>query len=325
IEQERWVRWFAEEISSPPPDRFIEPETGPRPDVFEYLENLGYPADRVEGIERIRGLTNENYSIRVNGEELVVRIASPNAARLGIDRFAERTVMRAAEVTGLGPQIVHYSLPHGHLVTRRIRAEPFEETPEVYRSEKTLERVVAAVKRIHALPPIEHRFDPFARIERILEEAEQRDLHRPASLPRLIAHMQRIRARWGESTGRDRTLCHNDLFAGNILNTDPIRIVDWEFVGMGDPYFDLATLVVSCGESAPLPRPFQDTILEAYAGRIDREGRTRLVDMVFMVRLHAGCWGLAQQLAERPLPVDAGFTYVEYTDDVLHALDNGVG
>jgi len=317
-EQERWVRWFADQVSPFRQDQFGE--SMPSPTVREYLASLEYPAEQIQHVERIRGLTNENYLVRLNGEELVVRIASPNAARLGIDRFAERSALLAAEVTGLGPEIVHYSLPHGHLVTRRIQAMPFEEIPEVYRSEHTAERVVSAAKRVHALPSAEHRFDPFERIRQILDEARSLRFGLPQVSNQLALKLDVIRDRWHRAGEEGDVLCHNDLFAGNLLNAQPIRILDWEFCGMGDPYFDLATLVVSCGENTPLPQHLQDVILETYTGTADRQKRARLRDMVFVVRFHAGCWGIAQQVAGRNLPPDGDFTYGEYTEAVLSAL-----
>ena len=36
--------------------------------------------------------------------------------------------------------------------------------------------------------------------------------------------------------------CHNDLVAENILETDHLRFLDWEYACDNDPFFDLATL-----------------------------------------------------------------------------------
>lgn len=323
IEQERWVGWFAGG-TVPLPSAGADGELT-KPDIHEYLESVGYAADRINGVRRMRGLTNDNYLVETGEEDLVVRIASSNDDRLGIDRFAEWETLRAAEVIGVGPEVVHYTLPAGHMVSRRIDAESFESSPETFRTEATLGRVVEAVSRIHALPRLEHRFDPFERIERTLDEATRNRLRVPGSVDQLRLRLRRIRDRWDESDRETETLCHNDLFAGNLLNAEAVRIVDWEFCGMGNSMFDLATLVVSCGENAPLPQHLQDALIKAYTGAVDRERRARLSDMVFVVRFHAGCWGIAQQLGNRVLPPDAGFTYAEYTDAVLTSLAQAGG
>ena len=44
----------------------------------------------------------------------------------------------------------------------------------------------------------------------------------------------------------DPVPCHNDLLPANFLLTDGrVRIVDWEYAGMGDRFFDLGNLAVN--------------------------------------------------------------------------------
>jgi thiamine kinase-like enzyme len=51
--------------------------------------------------------------------------------------------------------------------------------------------------------------------------------------------------------------CHNDLLAGNLLHDGTgVRIVDWEYAGMGDRYFDLGNLSVNNGFSEEDDRAF---------------------------------------------------------------------
>ncbi len=40
----------------------------------------------------------------------------------------------------------------------------------------------------------------------------------------------------------DFALCHNDLSVQNILFGDAITLIDWEYAGVADRYFDLATV-----------------------------------------------------------------------------------
>ena len=42
--------------------------------------------------------------------------------------------------------------------------------------------------------------------------------------------------------------CHNDLLAANFIDDgERVWIVDWEYAGMGDPFFDLANFAVNNG------------------------------------------------------------------------------
>ena len=71
-------------------------------------------------VERISGLTNANYLVTVDGERYVLRVSGKNSARLGINRQHEVAALKAAASMGIGPQVVSFLLPEGHLVTRWI-------------------------------------------------------------------------------------------------------------------------------------------------------------------------------------------------------------
>ncbi|MCD6212767.1 MAG: phosphotransferase family protein [Sulfurovum sp.] len=48
-----------------------------------------------------------------------------------------------------------------------------------------------------------------------------------------------------DSTEREIVLCHNDLNPKNCIFSDKsLKLIDWEFAGMNDRYFDLAALSV---------------------------------------------------------------------------------
>src|SRR6266540_177225 len=55
--------------------------------------------------------------------------------------------------------------------------------------------------------------------------------------------------------------CHNDLLPANLIHDGArVRIVDWEYAGMGDRYFDLGNLAVNSG----LGPADEAALLEAY-------------------------------------------------------------
>ena len=43
---------------------------------------------------------------------------------------------------------------------------------------------------------------------------------------------------------QDFVLCHNDLNPKNIIFTDKIKFIDWEFASINDRYFDLASIII---------------------------------------------------------------------------------
>jgi thiamine kinase-like enzyme len=268
-------------------------------------------------IEPLRGLSNRNVRVVLGQDEYIVRIASPHAERLGISREAEAKALHLARAANLGPEVVRYILPEGHLIARPIAAQPFSETPDRFRELDTLRSVVRVVRRVHALPPVEHAFDPFARIRASFERATEAHVALPAGSERVLCRLDEIEAARGPLVPPYLALCHNDLFAGNLLDADPIRLIDWEFAGMGDIFFDLATLLVSCDETAPLSDEHRRAILDEYFGEEKPEHRRRLDDMVLVVQLHVVAWGLTHHALGTPEHGWEGFTFLGFATELL--------
>ena len=76
--------------------------------------------------------------------------------------------------------------------------------------------------------------------------------------------MQQINANSARSA-----LCHNDLVCQNVLEGERLMLIDWEYTGIGDPFFDLAVVVQHHG----LEKKSALHFLAAYLGRpaSDRE------------------------------------------------------
>ena len=94
--------------------------------------------------------------------------------------------------------------------------------------------------------------------------------------------------------------CHNDLLALNFIDDgERTWIVDWEYAGMGDPYFDLANFAVNNG----LDPEGEALLLDAYGGGDPRA----LTLMRFMSDFREAMWGVVQQGIST-----LDFDYVEY-------------
>ena len=288
-------------------------------DLLRFLETFG-ETRAPDRIEALHGLSNRNVRVVFGADDWVVRLASANAERLGISRVAEGDALRLAHAAGLGSEVIHHQLPQGHLVSRFINAQAFSEAPDEYRSLETLARITDTVKRIHRLPPIDHAFDPFGRIRAAFRRAEKHDVPLPEASRLLLDRLDAVEAARGPLKAPYLALCHNDLFAGNLLDANPVRVIDWEFAGMGDIFFDLATLVVATDEFTPLDDEHRDLILEAYFGAASPEHKRRLDGMVFVVRLHVVAWGLTHHVLKTPAQGWEGFTFLGFASDLISQL-----
>jgi thiamine kinase-like enzyme len=84
-----------------------------------------------------------------------------------------------------------------------------------------------------------------------------------------------------------------------------VWIVDYEYAGMGDPFFDLANLSVNNGLDAQA----QEMLLRHYFGEVADAHRARLALMRLMSDFREAMWGVVQQ-AISTLDVD----YVNYAE-----------
>lgn len=288
-------------------------------DLYRFLEASG-ETRTPDSVAMLQGLSNRNFRVILGSDDWVVRLASKDAGQLGISRAAECEALRLAQAAGLGPEIIHVHLPEGHSIAQYVDAQAFSQAPEAYRKPETLARIVETVVRIHQMPAIDHLFDPFARIREAFHRATQHAIPLPKQAQRLLNRLDAVEAARGPLDASCLAFCHNDLFAGNLLDASPVRVVDWEFAGMSDIFFDLATLVVATDEFAPLGDEHRDLILTAYFGAPSPENRRRLDDMVFVVRLHVVAWGLTHHVLKTPAQGWEGFTFLGFAADLMGQL-----
>jgi thiamine kinase-like enzyme len=114
------------------------------------------------------------------------------------------------------------------------------------------------------------------------------------------------------------------LFSVNFLedSANAVRVIDWEFAGMGDVYFDLAALVYAYDSHGPLPAELQEYVLECYFGEATGTHWERLQGMNYMLLLFTAAWGLLQQgqVLQGAIPPVEGFDYLEYAEYIFDVL-----
>ena len=254
----------------------------------------GLPATAVEGLWPGRkavvtalsgGITNHNYRVDVNGVSFVLRVGGNDTTLLGIDRTVEHAAsLRAAEI-GVGPEVVAFVESKGWLVTRFIdgRAVP----PEELRTPEGIRRVAVVLRKVHEADAIPGRFDAHVVVEQYREEAKKHGVWIPAEFDHAQHASERIRRARGP---QPQVPCHNDLLNANFLDDGQIRVVDWEYAGMGDRFFDLANLSVNHEYGIDEDR----LLLAAYFGVDKPADLAALRLMRLMSDFREAMWGVLQ-------------------------------
>ena len=233
------------------------------------------------------GITNHNVKVTRPDGVVVLRVAGKDTDLLGIDRTVELAATRAAAEVGVGPEVVDFVEPEGWLVTRFVPgAIPRLET---LREPEQLRRVARALRAFHQGPPLPGRFDALEVVEAYRDTAVERGAVLPAAFAAAHELARRIAALRAEQPPRP---CHNDLLNANFIDDgERLVIVDWEYAGMGDPFFDLANF----STNHDLTEDDDRTLLRAYLGRVRERDFARIRLMRIMSDFREAMWGVVQQ------------------------------
>lgn len=252
-----------------------------------HARGLGTPAGPPQPLDG--GITNRNFRVRLGETDVVLRLPGDGTELLGIDRDAEAEATEAAARAGVGAPFVAFVEAERCLVTRFIAGRPLE--PGELQAEACLGDVARALRAFHGGSPLRARFDAFRIVEGYARIARERGIALPEAWSPASAAARELEplVQGGEHAP---VPCHDDLLAANLLHDgERVRIVDWEYAGMGDRYFDLANLSVNNGFGAA----DDDRLLAAYFGEPPTPGRrARLGVMKVMSDFREAMWGVVQ-------------------------------
>ena len=254
------------------------------------------------------GITNRNFKITLDDGVYVLRVGGKDTELLGIDRRAEYEASLAAAAVGVGPEVVDFVEPEGYLVTRFLEGRVVE--PEAIREPERLRRVAQSLRAVHGGPPIPARFDSFRVVEAYAVTARAYGVTVPEAYDRaheVAALVERVHGPVPERP------CHNDLLTANFIDDGSrIRIVDWEYAGMGDVFFDLANFSVN----NELSEDQTTELLRAYFGDVRPDHERSLTLMRYMSDFREAMWGVVQQALS-----DLDFDFRAYADEHFARLE----
>lgn len=262
------------------------PDLGPIVDSLEpLLGQLGGDPEPLEG-----GITNRNFRVTFGGTEYVLRIPGKDTDALGIDRNAERVANQRAAEAGIAPPVAAALSDPQCLVTEFIEGR--EMTAEELRAPGCIAEVARALRAFHdsgdVLPT---SFASLRVVEEYAGEVTSRGGALPGAYDAARECARRIDAAL-DGPEHEPVPCHNDLLAANFLHDgDRIRIVDWEYAGMGDRYFDLGNFAVN----NELTAEDDVRLLEAYFGEPPSAAQRASLGLLrFMSDFREAMWGAVQ-------------------------------
>jgi thiamine kinase-like enzyme len=241
------------------------------------------------------GASNENYLVETAEGRYVVRLAGLEVDRFHFDRARGAAAHRSAAASGVSPELVAVRLPDGHSLTRFAEGPIL--TAEIIRRPGMLETVAGTLRTLHDGEPIDGAWSVFEDVSRYAATAYAEGLVLPDDRDELLERMALVEDAFAAHAS-PVAMCHNDLQLQNfIVGEEQVWLLDFEFAGMGNRYFDLGNLAVNAeldaGEVAQL--------VTAYFGAASQVEVTRVQLMMFMAALREATWAV---IAEPVLQLD---------------------
>lgn len=227
-------------------------------DPLTALESIpGFAGARVVS-QLSDGPSNDSYEVERGGERFVLRLDKPEAVLLGLDRQAENDICETLAKAGLGYPPVYFEPDSGIYLRRFLPGKTW--TCRDLHQPQNLVRLASLLRCLHALPPVDKPFEPLQAAVRYAEQLETCEAQQVCA---------ELIDRHSEIENATQALCHNDLVAGNILDGEKLMLIDWEYAGTGDPFFDLAIVVQHHRLGDELARKFLEAYLQAEASAAD--------------------------------------------------------
>ena len=236
------------------------------------------------------GITNRNYAVIVNGRTYVVRIPGERTEVLGINRVHEQEATERAAQLGIAPPVVARLPGHTTLITEFVSGSHATNEADFVQSPR-LERIVGLLRRFHSSGSIAGQFPIFRIVEWHARDAAANGVDAP---PRYHWLHER-------STAIERALavsplepvpCHNDLLPANVLfDDDRVWLLDFEYAGMNDLFFDLGNL----SANSFFDERTDHRLLKLYFGSSTPARWARLQLMKIMSEFREGMWAVVQQ------------------------------
>jgi thiamine kinase-like enzyme len=256
---------------------------------------------RLEG-----GITNRNFRVNLGDTDYVVRLPGKDTALLGIDREAERLATKKAADLKLGPKVGAMLDQPACLVTRFVESR--EVTAEELREPAAIEEVGRGLRSFHH-SGLELPTDFY--VSEVVDAYAEAARERGASVPEAFGDAHDSARKVVKAIRRhpehQPLPCHDDLLAANFLHDgERIVIVDWEYAGMGDPFFDLGNFAVN----NQLGDTQEELLLEAYFGEPATPRRIAAVKLFrFMSDFREAMWGVVQNTVSQ-----LDFDFAAYAD-----------
>ncbi|HSQ89567.1 choline kinase family protein [Romboutsia sp.] len=238
------------------------------------------------------GLTNKNFKIiTTDNTSIVIRIAGKGTAKY-INRPAEKHNASLMASMGIAPEIYYYDPKTGSQICEFIEADTMHPEDFINNPEIVIKAAEVMGRYHNSGIKFKNEFSPIVKIKEYLEILKGNSFDkRYDDWDKIAEKVEQIERSYKNNPPK-LVPCHNDTIAENFMyDGKAMYIVDWEYGGMNDRFYDIACV---CVEN-PLPKDKEELYLHTYFGKKPtEEQRARLIINKLLVNAHWSMWSLVQ-------------------------------
>lgn len=238
------------------------------------------------------GLTNKNFKITFpDNTKVAMRVAGKGTASY-LNRPAEKYNATLMASIGIAPEIYFYDPKTGSQLCEFIEADTMHAV-NFQQDRDVLARAAEIMRRYHDSGfEFISRFNPIEKLYTYISiQKEHNFTEMYEGFDEVIAKVDLLRQAY-ERNPPQLVPCHNDTLPENFMYDGKVmRVIDWEYGGMNDRYFDIGCVIVE----NPLDAETEAAFVKAYFGDNPTEEQlARVLLNKFLVNMHWSMWSLVQ-------------------------------
>lgn len=237
------------------------------------------------------GVTNKNYKLIIGDKKYAVRIAGAGTENY-IDRKKEFDNVSKMSEIGIAPKIYFSDIDTGFQISEFIEGKTLT-GEDIRKSSSLLKAAANIMKHCHKSGVVfDSEFNPINKINinlNILTEKNYDDYFPEWE------NMKKYFNKISEQLRKQKIElcpCHNDTLAGNFIGDENyLKMIDWEYSGMNDPFYDLACFSME----NKLDTSMENKLLQEYNnGKMTDEMYLRFFENKFLTAFYWSVWSCLQ-------------------------------
>ncbi len=200
------------------------------------VEVFNVKKEEIKVVKRLMGgMSNYTYIIEISGKLYTFRIPGKKGEKF-VNRTVEKHNIELVKDLGLNNKTVYFEVESGYKIAEYIEGTPLHELNPL----KELEAASIVLHKIHESGlKSDYDYDPLGRLKLYESYLDEYDFNHSKRYLELKEKFLSYKELYMDNSRL--VLSHGDSQVSNFVVTDDgLRLMDWEFTGNNDPYYDIA-------------------------------------------------------------------------------------